>query len=390
MISLDAARDLVFAHVSPLGCEVVDLKDAWGRVLDEPAAVTEWFPDGDRGTMDGYAVGDDDGSGRFRVVGEIQTGDVPEWSLAKGEAIRIFTGGLVPEGGRRVIPQEWVERDGDRMKIVNSSESNFIRAKGCEAAPGDVVLSKGARLGAAEIAILAQVGCVQPRVAALPVIQHVATGNELVAPEMQPAAGQIRDSNSNLLAALVKSMGFSLAGSRRVRDEPSAIAELADSPCDVLLISGGASVGKYDFGASVLKDLGFTIHFDQVNLRPGKPLTFGTRGKQVAFVIPGNPVSHFVTFHAVIRHALEILCGRQSHWDFVEMETVDGEMMKPHPRETLWPAVVFPCDGKLKVRPRAWSSSGDSFSLANVNSLIRVDSDMKSTFYAKTLLLDFI
>lgn len=390
MISLEAARDLVSAHVSPLGCEAVDLKEAWGRVLGEAVAVTEWFPDGDRGTMDGYAIGDDDGSGGFHVVGEIQTGELPKGRLESGEAIRIFTGGLVPEGGRKVIPQEWTEREGDRLRIVTSSEANFIRRKGCEAAPGDVVLPKGARLGAAEIAILAQVGCVRPKVSALPVIQHLATGNELVAPETKPAPGQIRDSNSSLLAALVKSMGLSLAGSRRVKDDLLAITEMADSPCDLLLISGGASVGKYDFGASVLKDLGFTIHFDQVNLRPGKPLTFGTRGKQVAFVIPGNPVSHFVTFHAVIRYALEILCGRENHWDFVEMETVNGELLKPHPRETLWPAVVFPCDGKLKVRPHAWSSSGDSFSLSHTNSLIRVGSQMESTNPAKTLLLDYI
>lgn len=390
MISLDAARDLVSTHVSPLGCEAVDLKEAWGRVLVEPVAVTEWFPDGDRGTMDGYAVGDDDGSGGFRVVGEIQTGDVPKGRLETGQAIRIFTGGLVPEGGRKVIPQEWTEREGDRLRIITPSESDFIRRKGCEAAPGDVVLAKGTRLGAAEMAILAQVGCVRPKVSALPVIQHLATGNELVAPEVQPAPGQIRDSNSSLLAALVKSMGLSLAGSRRVMDDPSAIAEMADAPYDLLLISGGASVGKYDFGASVLKDLGFAIHFDQVNLRPGKPLTFGTRGKQFAFVIPGNPVSHFVTFHAVIRYALDILSGRQSDWDFVEMETVDGELLKPHPRETLWPAVVFPCDGKLKVRPHAWSSSGDSFSLVHTNSLIRVDSRFECTNPAKTLLLNYI
>jgi molybdopterin molybdotransferase len=389
MISLDAARDLVSTFVFPLEGVEVDLGVALGRVLCEPVVASEWFPDGDRGMMDGYAIGDDDGTGIFRVLGEVQTGAAPMQGLEQGEALRIFTGGLVPAGGRRVVPQECVVRNGEELQIVSPIESDFIRRMGCEAVPGDRILAQGARLGAAEIAILAQVGCVKPKVTRVPVIRHVATGNELVAPESVPALGQIRDSNSNLIAALVESMGLSLSGSGRVMDDPRKIAEVADSPCDVLLISGGASVGKYDYGASVLKDLGFTIHFDQVNLRPGKPLTFGTRGPQVAFVIPGNPVSHFVTFQVVIRLALEILAGRKSYWEFVEMEVVGGELLKPHPRETLWPAHVFAREGKLKVRPHSWSSSGDSFSLANTNALIRVSPEFKPASHAPTLLLDF-
>ena len=113
MISLEAARDLVSAHVSLMGCVEVDLENAWGRVLSEPVTVTEWFPDGDRGTMDGYVLGEADDSGVFRVIGEIRAGDVPDQSLERGQALRIFTGGLLPVGGQRVIPQESTKREGD-------------------------------------------------------------------------------------------------------------------------------------------------------------------------------------------------------------------------------------------------------------------------------------
>jgi molybdopterin molybdotransferase len=161
---------------------------------------------------------------------------------------------------------------------------------------------------------------------------------------------------------------------------------IAGEPCDLLLISGGASVGDYDFGAEALRRLGFTIHFDQVNLRPGKPLTFATRGAQAAFVIPGNPVSHFVCYHVAIRLAAELLCGIQPAWIFLDLELRGGEPLRPDPRETYWPATVAADAGRLVVTPRRWSTSGDTFSLAGTNALVRVN-DSSTAGRAATLLL---
>jgi molybdopterin molybdotransferase len=337
--------------------------------------------------MDGYALAADAAPGTFPVVGEIQAGQVPDRALHSGEAMRIYTGALLPEGGGRVVMQEDARRDGDAVTIEKISDRRFVRAAGSEARAGDVVLPAGTRLGAAELAILAQVGAISPRIVRAPVIRHVATGGELVAPAEVPQRGQIRDTNSTLLAALVADTGATIASSHRGVDDPAQLTALASEPCDLLLLSGGASVGDYDFGAETLRRLGFTIHFDRVNLRPGKPLTFATSGDRAAFVIPGNPVSHFVCFHVAIRLALEKLAGARPAWDFLQLEVRGGEPLRPDPRETFWPARVFAADGHLVVTPLRWSTSGDTFSLAGTNALIRLGETLPADGRLETLLL---
>ena len=245
-------------------------------------------------------------------------------------------------------------------------------------APFDIAGSK------AHSAMLAQVGRVAPQGVRAPLIRHIATGGELTGPEEIPPEGMIRDTNSTLLSALLAE--FTNIHSSRCGDDLAALAMIAGEPCDLLLISGGASVGDYDFGAEALRRLGFTIHFDQVNLRPGKPLTFATRGAQAAFVIPGNPVSHFVCYHVAIRLAAELLCGIQPAWIFLDLELRGGEPLRPDPRETYWPATVAADAGRLVVTPRRWSTSGDTFSLAGTNALVRVN-DSSTAGRAATLLL---
>jgi molybdopterin molybdotransferase len=233
------------------------------------------------------------------------------------------------------------------------------------------------------MAILAQLGKISSRAIAKPTIRHLATGDELVAPDTEPATGQIRDTNSSLLQGLIANFGIEL-DSQRVPDHPASIRSMADEkPFNLLLLSGGASVGDHDHGAAVLQEMGFQIHFDKVNLRPGKPLTFATRGDQIAFVIPGNPVSHFVCFHVAIRLAIEILCGIRPAWSFLDLEISGSELLKTNPRETFWPAAVHADNGRLVVSPKNWSTSGDTFSLTGTNALIRIGEGAR-----QTLLLD--
>ncbi|WP_367874694.1 molybdopterin molybdotransferase MoeA [Luteolibacter sp. Populi] len=387
MISLAEARSVIGAAVEKLVAVAVPLAEARGRVLAAEVRADAWYPSGDRGTMDGYVVREDAVPGEFAVTGEIQAGAMPEQALAAGEAMRIFTGALVPEGGGRVIPQELAVREGGRVTIAEFPVNLFIRRKGAEAEPGAVIVAAGTRLGATELAMLAQVGAVEPAVTRLPVIRHVATGEELVGPEERPGAGMIRDTNSTLLGALVADHGGAVMHSGRCGDDPAALAKLCAEPCDLLLISGGASVGDYDFGARVLRELGFTIHFDKVNLRPGKPLTFATKGRQAAFVIPGNPVSHFVCFHVAIRLALELMAGGGVAWDWLDLPLAGEEAVKPDPRETLWPARVEVEGGKLVAKPQRWSTSGDTFSLMRTNALVLVNGGSPVKGVAKTLLL---
>ena len=258
-------------------------------------------------------------SERFEVVMEIAAGAVPERVLQRGECARIFTGAALPEGASQVIPQEDADREGTMMKPHRRDGPRFMRLQGAEAHAGDVLLRDGDVLGGAELAILAQVGCVEPLVAPVPHVAHVVTGDELVDPAQTPGPGQIRDSNSSLLRGLLGACGVAGYASARCGDDfPKLVAtcqslmDPAQFPDGLLLISGGASVGDYDFGARVLRELGFEIHFERLNLRPGQPLIFATRERQAAFVIPGNPVSHFVCFHVAIRLALERLRGAGS------------------------------------------------------------------------------
>ena len=334
--------------------------------------------------MDGYVVRADAAPGRFKIVAEIAAGEISTQPLKKGEAMRIFTGAILPPSGGRVVMQEECAKHGDSVTIQAFPEPLFIRPKASEAKSGNIVLKKGTRIAATEMAILAQVGCVTPSVIATPVVKHIATGDELVAPEEQPTPGKIRDTNSSLLAGLIAPFGISME-STRVADELKAMAESTEGNWDLLLISGGASVGDHDHGADVLRAAGFTIHFDKVNLRPGKPLTFATRGNQIAFVIPGNPVSHFVCFHVAIRLAIELMCGQVLRWDFLlNLEITNPDLIKPNPRETFWPARVSASGGRLIVEALKWSTSGDTFSLTESNALIRIDTGGNH----RTLLLD--
>lgn len=386
MISLEEARRIIAQAVPKLGTVTVPLAEARGRLLAEDVRADAWYPSGDRATMDGYVLRADAEPGEFQITGEIQAGAVPTKDLAAGEAMRIFTGALVPESGGRVVPQEMTVRVGEIVRITELPKNPFIRLKGQEATPGTAVVVEGTRLGATELAMLAQVGEVMPMVTRLPVIRHIATGEELVGPEEKPSAGMIRDTNSTLLAALVAANGGSLQ-SFRCGDDPAAMAAICAESCDLLLISGGASVGDYDFGARVLRDLGFEIHFDKVNLRPGKPLTFATRNGQAAFVIPGNPVSHFVCFHVAIRLALELMAGEARPWELLDLPLAGGEPLKPDARETFWPARVEMEAGRLVVRPQRWSTSGDTFSLLRTNALVLVNEASPVEGVAKTLLL---
>lgn len=388
MISLTEARQLIASNIAPRPAVAVDLDGALGCVLAEPVLSDSLYPSGDRSQMDGYVVRGDAVPGRFRLAGEIQAGMVPDQVLEPGDCCRIFTGALLPPGGGRVVMQEDTIAAGDFVRMERFGQRLFIREKGSEARPGQVLLPAGTRLGAVELAVLAQVGMVRPVVIPAPTVFHVATGDELVDPAVLPGAGGIRDTNTSLLRALLSERGVTRFSSRRTGDDPAAMAAAAETDDDLLLLSGGASVGEYDFGAVTLARLGWTIHFNRVNLRPGKPLTFATRGSQAAFVIPGNPVSHFVCYHTAIRLAVECAAGRPIEWPAVWLDLADGCALEQDPRETWWPATAVARDGRLTVSPKSWSSSGNSFSLAGTNALVQVNAQSPRGGKALTLLLE--
>ncbi len=376
MISLDEARALIAQQVQPLDPVSRPLDQARGRVLRADVIAPEDLPAFDRSAMDGYAVAIDDRSERFRVVAEIQPGAGAPVKLGPGECARIFTGAAIPEGGSQVIMQEDTEREGDFMKPTRRTAATHIRHRGEDARQGSVLLTAGTRLAPAELALLAHVGITEPHVSPAVRAVHFTTGNELVAPTSQPAPGEIRDTNSTLISGLLAERGARLVHQSRCEDSLEALAGAIEATgtdtWDLLLISGGASVGDYDFGARALERLGFTIHFRQMNLRPGKPLIFATRGRQTAFVIPGNPVSHFVVFQTAISRAIECLEQATVSWPLASVRLVAEIIDGPNPRETWWPAHVALTASAFVAQPLAWQSSGDLCGLASVNGLIRI------------------
>jgi molybdopterin molybdotransferase len=255
---------------------------------------------------------------------------------------------------------------------------NFIRRRGENRRAGDIVVPAGTTLGPAELAALAASGITQPEVSAAPRCVHLLTGNELVAPEQKPAGAQIRDSNSALIAALLARQGAELVGHARVGDTLAAARTATEAfPAhDVLLISGGASVGDHDFARPLLQALGYELHFDQVNLRPGKPLVFASRGPQVAFALPGNPVSHWVTFHLFVAPLLRKL---QTGVDAAPPRLTGrlvtaAKLPAPDARRTFWPCRAQVVNGVHELTPLPLASSGDSSGLVGANALLDLQS----------------
>ncbi len=399
MISLADARALIAANISPLRASAAPLACAFGRVLRQDICAKEDLPAFDRSAMDGYAIAADDNSEKFRIIAEIQPGTAPKIKIRRGECARIFTGAPIPAGASQVVMQENVRVEGSFIVPLEKSRATHIRYRGEDARKGELLLKSAVWLGAGELALLASLGVTRPKISPAVRVAHFATGNELVAPEKKPKRGQIRDSNSPLVAALVRQFGGEIVRQERVPDnfdlllnrvrggvsserrkqkkDGGSLPKAATDEFDLLLLSGGASVGEYDFGKKLLSVLGFDTHFTTVNLRPGKPLVFATRGRQAAFILPGNPVSHFVTLHVAVRLALEKFSGANVSWSLAKIRLAENFESKPGDRETFWPARVGIEDGGLVVRPLRWQSSGDVTGLAGANALLHLPAGAK-------------
>lgn len=376
MLSISEARALIAQTVHVLPPLRVPLAQAHGRTLRESLTADEDIPAFDRSAMDGYAIRADDPATEFRVVCEIPAGTVPTRAIGPGECARIFTGSPIPEGGTQVIVQEVAQRSGDAVTFSQRGKGINIRSRGEDAREGSVLIERGTQLGAVELSLCAQLGKCAPLIAPRPRILHIATGSELVAPDEIPEAGKIRDSNSTLIAALAAEAGAEIAHQFRVGDDPAqlvgAVSGTDIGRWDMLLLSGGASVGDHDFGARTLRELGFSLHFTQLNLRPGKPLIFATRGRHLAFVIPGNPLSHLVCWHLVIRAALDMLAIGAIEFALVEAPLGGDVALKENPRETWWPARIAWENGGAKFLPLKWQSSGDLTGIIGLDVFIRV------------------
>ncbi|MCW2992150.1 MAG: molybdopterin molybdotransferase MoeA [Solirubrobacterales bacterium] len=313
MFSIDEARAAILAAVPAPASEAVALAAAHGRVLAEDVAADHDVPPFANSAMDGYAVRG--GGPEFRVVGESRAGTPYAGELGEGEAVVISTGAALPLSADAVVPIERVTRAATDDGVVTQGEisaGDHVRRPGEDLRAGEVVLTAGTRMTPAALGVAAGAGRATLLVARRPRVTIVATGDELVAPGRPLGPGQIHDSNALALAALAETAGAQVVGSVRAPDDRArtlAVLEQALEGTDLLLVSGGVSVGPHDHVRPALEQLGVQERFWRVALRPGKPTWFGTRGETLVIGLPGNPVSALVTFALFARPALAALQG---------------------------------------------------------------------------------
>jgi molybdopterin molybdotransferase len=336
-------------------------------------------PPFDRAAMDGYAFFPESGAARYRLAGSVKAGEVAAGAPGKGEAVRIFTGAELPAAGMAVLMQEEAQVEKETLVVSRRMEpGENVRRRGTDARAGDVLVQAGTVMGAAELAIAASVGETRPVVTRWPRVAHATTGEELVAPSEAPGPGKIRDSNQILIAALLAGCGLPDDGVRQERwgdDAEAAVKRLGEEPfasADMVLISGGVSVGEHDYAARALSEAGFELRVRRINSRPGRPFILGVQGRRLAFGLPGNPVSHFVCFHLFVRRALARLTGAAPP-GLVRARLAAALERAANPRPTYWPAAwSFNEEGGATARALPWGNSGHLAALAGANALLLI------------------
>ena len=317
MISPPKAYDIVQKRTHPLPVQSLALVHAPGHCLARDIRADRDLPPTDRSAMDGYAVRAEDVarfSGKLTLVGEAAAGSVSAPPVGVGKCVSIYTGAVVPKGANTVVKVEDTDKAGDIVTVLKPVKKGAnIRKRGEETAKGGVILTKGEKLDAGQIGLCASVGKTRLSVYCRPRVAVISTGTEIVDPEESAKPWQIRDSNGPTLCAALKAFSCDKIYYRIVRDNMAALRRslgYALKKRDVVLLSGGVSVGRYDLVPQILQEIGARIHFHKVAIKPGKPVLYATIGKnQHIFGLPGNPLSALNAFHEFVLPAIRCLSG---------------------------------------------------------------------------------
>jgi len=323
MLPVSQAESIILNLVKPFSekeIESVELSAAYGRILADSVKSKLDFPHWDNSAMDGYAVRHQDIENcspehpkTLEIIEEIPAGYRPQKTVESGQAARIFTGACLPPGADTIVMQEDTQRQGNQVKILTASEpQKFVRHQGSFYKAGDPLLTPGIVLNAAEMAVLAAAQCCQVPVYRRVKVAIFSTGNELVTPDQPLQPGQIVDSNHYALTAWVHSMNMEPISFGIIPDEPEALKTVihqAIETADIVLSTGGVSVGDYDYIEQILSDLGGEIQIRSVAIKPGKPLTVATFPHCLYFGLPGNPVSALVTCWRFVQPAIKKRAG---------------------------------------------------------------------------------
>ncbi len=387
MLSVSEAENIIFNLAKPLNnqadIETVDLLTATGRILASPVTSKLDFPHWDNSAMDGYAViyqdvreASEKKPAVLKLVEDIAAGYQPQSNIQSGQAARIFTGAVMPQGADTVVMQENTRREDDKVLILKAPESKeFVRHRAAYYQAGAELLPPNIQLNAPEIAVLAAAQCTKLNVFRRVKVAILSTGNELITPEETLQPGQIVDSNQYALAALVKQSGGEPLMLGIIKDEPEALKQAiskANANADIVLSSGGVSVGDYDYVEKILESLGGEIKVHSVAMKPGKPLTVATFSmphSPIYFGLPGNPVSALVSYWRFVQPAIKKCSSIAEGWQpkFIKAQTRD-HLSSNGKRETyIW--------GKLDLVDGVYqfSAAGGSKSSANLVNLAQTN-----------------
>ena len=383
MITVDTATKIVTDVTEPLPSRRVAFQNALGFCLSQDVSSDIDMPPFHRSAMDGYAVIAEDVASapvELTVVENIAAGYMPTKMVRRGEASKIMTGAAVPEGADAVVKVEETEEMAmpNRVKILKSvrKDSN-ISHRGEDMQAGQVVLRKGTPLRPQEIGILATVGKSSVEVFSAPTVGIISTGSELVEVDSKPSIAQIRNSNGYSLYAQARRLTQEVELLGIAKDTKEEISGMIRKGLekDVLILSGGVSMGEYDLVGDVVKGFGAHIYFEKVALRPGKPVIFGKKDKTFIFALPGNPVASFVTFELFIYPAIRKMMGFPVLHRTTVKASLETEILVKRRRREYRPAFLRPQNNQWLVSPVEWHGSADLLSTTRANCLLIVRED---------------
>ncbi|MFQ5950155.1 MAG: gephyrin-like molybdotransferase Glp [Nitrospiria bacterium] len=380
LISVEAARKMILAEIRTMGIEKVLLSHALGRTLSEEIVSPLDHPPWDTSAMDGYAVRRSDierasraEPRRLKIIEEIPAGRLPRTEVGPGESSKIMTGAPLPAGADAVVRVEVTEREGEGVAIYTSPEAGaFVRRKGEAVRTGDRILKKGVRIRPAEIAMMASVGRSVVPVFQRPRVAILSTGDELADLDEERRPEKILNSNGYGLAAQVIEAGGIPINLGIAKDTHADLIEKLKEGrhADMILASGGVSMGDYDFVIEVLKELGAEMKFWKVAMKPGRPLAFGVISGRPAFGLPGNPVSSMVSFEQFVRPAILLASGRAEIFRPTILAVLEEEIRKRPGRRLFLRAVVSIREGEYTVRSAGDQDSAVLMSLVKANAFI--------------------
>ena len=371
MLPFDEALRIVLDSTHRLADERIGIQHAVNRVLAEDVTSDTNIPPFDKSLRDGYTCRKADLANELAVVETIPAGYVPTKRIGPNECAKIMTGGMIPQGADCVLMKEHVETpEKNTVRFVGEWTTNYISRKAEDVMSGELVLKKGILLKPYHIAVLATVGHTQPLVSKVPRVGIMATGNELIDPASKPKLSQIRNSNSYQLAAQMHDMDVAVTDYGIAEDTEKAIDRTfkkAIGENDVVLVSGGVSVGDFDYVPEVFRRNDFNLLFEKIAVKPGKPTVFGVSDKRYCFGVPGNPVSTFVQFEILIKPFLYKLMGHDYQCRHVRMLLDESIRRKDTERQEWLPVAIMETG---TVKPIDYHGSGHINALCNADGLI--------------------